>query len=114
MALSDALTKLNEAVQDLTSLHVQTFTGVVDLSVQGSESFDTLKGLITTAKDANNSSVKLVAESLIKFDGDSYNFIQDPDSVSSKALEIHKNAVQSGLETRQALLNMFKDMITKL
>lgn len=112
MALRDALRKLNEAVQDLTSLHVQTFTGVVDLELQPNDAgdFDTLKDAIKQAK--TDGKVTLMAESLIKFDGDSYNFIvKDQDNVPPNALDIHKNAVDSGLQTRQALLDLFKDLI---
>jgi len=106
MALKDALKKLNDAVNDLTSLHVQTFTGIVDIDVDDGD-FKVLKERL--AKATKESGVTLVAESLFKFDGDSYNFITNkPDDVPAKALEMHKNAIEAGIETRQGLLNMFR------
>jgi hypothetical protein len=106
MALKDALSKLNKAVEDLTSLHVQTFTGTVNLEV-GNDDFDTLKQQLKKASEGSN--VTLVAESYFKFDGDSYNFITNKtDDVPSSALEMHTNAIKAGIETRQGLLNMFK------
>ncbi|MCP5046381.1 MAG: hypothetical protein GY940_04360 [bacterium] len=112
MALKDALKKLNDAVNDLTSLHVQTFTGTLDLEVPagGSGDFDTLRKTLKTAKESGT--VTLVAESLIKFDGDSYNFVtKNSDDVPEEAFEVHQDAIRAGLETRQSLLALFKGII---
>ena len=110
MALKDALKKLNDAVTDLTSLHVQTFTGELESEISGNEPFTDIRNMIKQAK--NSGKIKLVAETLAQFDGDSYNFLkQDLDTVPSKALDIHKNAVDSGIETRLGLLSLFKNMI---
>ena len=104
--LKDALGKLNEAVADLTSLHVMTFTGDVKL-------LDTSKGYAGIEAQLKKAEVKanitLVAESLYKFDGDSYNFLTDND-VPNAALALHESAVESGLQTRQGLMEMFKDI----
>ena len=55
---------------------------------------------------------KLVAESLAQFDGDSYNFVRENlESVPAEALEVHKNAVEAGIETRLGLLTLFKDFV---
>lgn len=110
MALKDALKKLNDAVKDLTSLHVQTFTGTLDLEVPQDGGFDKLKDKLKKAKTDGN--VSLVAESLFKFDGDSYNFITNQaDDVPDKAFVVHQSAINSGLETRRSLLNLFKNLI---
>ncbi|MCK5137797.1 MAG: hypothetical protein KAR19_18570 [Bacteroidales bacterium] len=112
MALKDALQKLNDAVQDLTSLHVQTFTGEINLNIDGTRDFDKIRGSVKTAKEKNE--ITLVAETLAQFDGDSYNFVkQDLDDVPDLALEVHKNAVESGIETRLGLLELFKNLIHK-
>ncbi len=111
MALKDALNKLNEAVTDLTSLHVQTFSGELNSEITGSESFKDIRELIKTAKTSGN--IKLVAESLAQFDGDSYNFVkQNLDDIPPLALEVHKNAVETGIETRLGLLELFKGLIS--
>jgi hypothetical protein len=111
MGLKQALTKLNDAVKDLTSLHVQTFTGEIETQVDSSKTFDEIKSLINSEASKTDAKIKLVAESLAQFDGDSYNFVrQDLEDVPSLALEVHKNAVKAGIETRLGLLTMFKDI----
>lgn len=110
--LKDALMALDNAVKDLTSLHVQTFTGTVDFAVDGSQSFDNISALVKEAAksaDGTEARIKLVAESLYKFDGDSYNFISaDQDSIPEAALELHKAAVEGGIKTREGLMNLVK------
>jgi len=111
MALRDALQKLNDAVKDLTSLHVQTFSGELTLDISGAQDFTELKALLEKAKA--DGKIMLVAETLAQFDGDSYNFVkQDLNEVPPVALEVHENAVQSGIETRMGLLTLFKDLIS--
>lgn len=110
MSLKSVIADLNEAVKDLTSLHVQTFTGSIDFTVDTTGKKDIEKAL-DEAKEKGT--VKLVSETLMKFDGDSYNFISnDKDTViPPQALEIHKNAVDSGIKNRQALVELFKEVI---
>ena len=109
MGLTTALQALNNAVSDLTSLHVQTYTGEVTAEVEN-KSFADIRQLVKAAK--TNGEIKLVAETLAQFDGDSYNFVKaDLETVPPLALEVHQNAVQSGVETRLGLLTLFKDLL---
>jgi len=109
MGLKAALTQLDDAVKDLTSLHVQTFSGEVTSTIDGSQSYDDIRKLVQSA--ATEGKITLVAETLAQFDGDSYNFIkQELDNIPELALEVHKNAVQSGIDTRLGLLTLFKDL----
>jgi hypothetical protein len=111
MALKEALAKLNDAVKDLTSLHVQTFTGELEVDINGSQDFDTIRALIK--KEKTDGKIILVAETLAQFDGDSYNFVkQELKDVPQIALEVHQKAVQSGIDTRLGLLELFKDLIS--
>lgn len=106
MALKDALDKLNAAIQDLTSLHVQTFTGKVDFT-DATDTFENISKAIEAAH--NNQKITLVAESLYKFDGDSYNFVTNQaGGIPSSALELHKASVENGIKTRQGLMQMVK------
>jgi hypothetical protein len=105
MALKDALQKLNDAIEDLTALHVQTYTGELNVSVEDNTSFDSIRAAIKDAK--SNGTITLVAESLLQFDGDSFNFVTDV-PVPQQALDIHRSAVETGLQTRQALIQLFK------
>jgi len=110
MSLKSAINELNKAVKDLTSLHVQTFTGTLNLDVSEQDTFVTLKEQLKTAK--TNKDVTLVAESLIKFDGDTYNFIaKDLEDVPPQCYDVHQKAVLAGLESRRALLVLFKDLL---
>lgn len=110
MGLKAALLKLDEAVKDLTSLHVQTFSGELKITLSGDKGYDTLRAEMKKAvKDGN---LTLVAETLAQFDGDSYNFVkQDLSDIPTLALEVHKNAVEAGIETRLGLLGLFKGLI---
>ncbi len=111
MALKEAIQSLNEAVKDLTSLHVQTFTGELKSEITGSEKFEDIRKLIKDAKTSGE--IKLVAETLAQFDGDSYNFVkQNLDDIPPIALDVHTNAVSSGIETRLGLLDLFKGLIS--
>ena len=106
MSLKTAIAKLNDAVKDLTSLHVQTFTGELTAKIDGATEFESIHALIDTAKTKGE--IKLVAETLAQFDGDSYNFIkEDLEEVPPVALEVHKNAVKAGIETRLGLLELY-------
>jgi len=110
MSLRDALQSLNSAVQDLTSLHVQTFTGELKTEITGEKNFTEIRNLIKKAK--TDGEIELVAETLAQFDGDSYNFVKkDLNDAPEVALEVHRDAVQSGIETRLGLLELFKDLI---
>lgn len=111
MGLRGALEKLDDAIEDLTSLHVQTFTGSLNITIEGNEGYKDLKTAVEAQKNDANGGLVLVSETLAQFDGDSYNFVkQDLNSVPQVALEVHKNAVKAGIETRLGLLGLFKDI----
>ncbi len=107
--LKEALKKIDDAIKDLSSLHVQTFTGSIEFTddPQNGRTYDTIEAAIKDAKA--NKKIMLVAESLYKFDGDSYNFVtSDTGGIPSSALELHKTAVEGGVKTRQGLMTMVK------
>ncbi|WP_046757150.1 hypothetical protein [Kordia jejudonensis] len=107
--LKNALEKLNNAIEDLTSLHVQTYTGTLDITIDDTKGFSSIKDEIKAAANKKDGQLILVAETLAKFDGDSYNFVKkDLDEVPAVTLEVHKNAVKAGIETRIGLLELFK------
>lgn len=108
MGLRKALQRLDDAVTDLTSLHVQTYSGKLKAEIDRNQEFDKLRDAISSAAP-EDSNVTLVAESLLKFDGDSYNFVEE--NAPPNLMEVHNEAVQSGLDTRRSLIEMFKDAI---
>ena len=108
MGLRKALQKLDDAVTDLTSLHVQTFSGTLTAEIDRNQDFDTLRNAISNAA-AEGSEVTLVAESMLKFDGDSYNFVAE--EAPPNLMTVHDEAVRSGLDARQSIIELFKDAI---
>lgn len=113
MSLRNAVAKLEEWVSDLSSLHVQTYTGSIhiDLSdlAEDQSAADIVSKAVASATEAEGS-VKLVAESYFQFDGDSYNFLTDA-TAPAKALELHMAAVAAGQATRRSLLELVKSVL---
>ena len=112
MALKQALQTLNTAVQDLTSLHVQTYSGSISFEQHGDNAtFDNLRGMLASGKGADSTdlAVELKLETLVKFDGDSYNFVAK-ENVSDELFKLHKDALDSGLKTRLGLMEMMKNI----
>ena len=107
MALSDALKAVNDAVQDLTSLHVQTFTGQLGIPIDDQQGFKDIRVAVEEAKAAGT--ITVVADSLIQFDGDSYNFVAA--DAPSAILKAHESAVLAGLKSRQALLELGREAL---
>ena len=123
MSIKNALRKLDEAIDDLSSLHVQTFSGTVKWSSTsdpasdpgsapgGSASTGTLRTLKTfegfADKPASYEDVSLVAETLMKFDGDSYSFLAS--ETAEAAMQLHKNAVEAGINTRLGIAKMLRE-----
>ena len=108
MALRDAVNKINEVIADLSSLHVQTYTGsiTVDLDNLGDEhGMNRVRDAVKAARA--DGTVTLVAEAYYQFDGDSYNFLTS-DDVPTRALEMHTAAVEAGINTRRALVELVK------
>ena len=110
--LKEAIETLRDAVDDLTSLHVQTYTGVIDFTSQDGVGFDNLREKVLTAEAKEKLNVHLAYETLIKFDGDSYNFVNQ-DQVSDKVAKVHKDAVEAGIKTRLGLLELAKEIVLK-
>lgn len=111
--LRTAVTKVTGLIEDLSSLHVQTYTGTVSVDLDNlPDDVPAMKRVRDAVKEARaNGEVTLVAEAYYQFDGDSYNFLTNED-VPLKALDMHTNAVESGMATRQALVELVKDAIT--
>lgn len=108
MTMRQALEALNEAFDDLTSLHVQTFTGKVEFA-STDNSYSDISAAVSSA--VSEQKIRLVAESLYKFDGDSYNFLTSDDGgIPASALELHKAAIEGGIKTRQGLMELAKGL----
>ena len=103
MALQDAFNELKEKVVDLTSLHVQTYTGTINLGVShDNERWTALEEALKHPKPDSN--VKLAMETMIRFDGDAYNFVSENNTDLLR--KTHLDAVKAGLETRKAIIEL--------
>lgn len=113
MPLREAVEKLEKWVEDLSSLHVQTYTGRVEVDLSGlgedEHAADRVRDAMANATNAEGT-VKLVAESYFQFDGDSYNFLTD-ETAPAKALEMHMAAVEAGQATRRSLVELVKSVL---
>jgi hypothetical protein len=114
MALRDAVTRIAEAIKDLSSLHVQTFSGTVAIDLANLDAndaaIDTIRSTITSESAKPDGTIRLVAEAYYQFDGDSYNFLTN-DAVPEGALEMHAAAVDAGIKTRQGLVELVKGAV---
>jgi hypothetical protein len=107
--LRHALQELRDAVDDLTSLQVQTFSGTIELDPEANLSFTDIRTAVKEAQSSDESTIHVVATSYLQFDGDSFNFVAA--DATAPMLRAHQDAVASGLAARQALLDMFRDVI---
>ena len=106
MPLKQAIKNLDAALNDLTSLHVQTYSGTLKLAIADGQEAERFKSINESIKTPpSGQSVNLALETLVKFDGDAYNFVSD--DATQALIDTHKNAVDSSLKSRQAMLDMF-------
>ncbi len=105
MGIKSALKELNGKVKDLSSLHVQTFSGTLEIKVSEEDKFTKL----SDALDAADGSVNLSVETLMHFDGDAYNFVTD--GIAPELLQVHKDALEAGMNARKALMDMVSGWI---
>ena len=105
MSFQDALTKLEDAVKDLTTLTVRTFGGNLDsiVDAEGAE-FDKLLGQAKTA-----GKIKLLMRTEINADSDTDLFVADNTTADVRA--IHLGAVEAALKARQAIVALAIQMV---
>lgn len=104
--LINALEGLKDAVGDLASLEVQTYTGSITVNADGKlgDFEDFLKKGTTSGK------LKLAAATKMNFDGDTINLVPDG-AFPAHVQKVHDAAVKAGIETRHGLLTLFGGMI---
>ena len=108
-----ALEALGKKIGDFSSLEVITFRGDVKVYLKtgasnANDPIDWDKMLADSAKAEGSMQVAL--STLINFDGDVQQFISDPEP-PQWVVEAHKAAVQSSLESRKAIFDLFGDVV---
>jgi len=118
--LSDGLKnladKVGDAVQDLTSLEVTTYSGSFTLSydtlkAQGKNAFK-IDNLIEDNSGDIKADLTLIAYSRFDLDSDASNIVKSNLTTQEQALvDAHKAMVQSAMEARKATFEMITNMV---
>ncbi|MDQ6999037.1 MAG: hypothetical protein Q9M17_10025 [Mariprofundus sp.] len=114
--LKDALSKISAGIKDLSSLEVQTYTGSIEIKEwkpTGEAADAKLNDFEGYLKDIKQSeaNLKLVAVTKMNFDGDSINLTSETAPLNH-VQTLHDGAVKAGVETRQGLVALFKELVS--
>jgi len=103
--------KLGEGIADLSELQVQTMTGELSTAIKSEDAKRVLdwQKLIKAAKTKTEGSVRLVAATNVKIDGDTDLFVAE--SAPDRLLRAHAEAVEAAGEVRAGLIAIFKDLV---
>jgi len=105
--VTNALSKIGDELEDLSSLEVQTLTGSLDVTVTDGK-LDDFETLLENAKTAGN--LKLRAVTRMMCDGDAINLVPEED-YPDHIQKVHAAAVKAGIDTRHGLLSLFGGMV---
>lgn len=110
------MSKIGDAIDDIASLEVTTFTGdfsfntrqVVQADVNKFKINNVLKGMAVQ----NQTDIKLVAYTNIKIDADVSTIVKSDLSESdTELLKLHQQMMESSKESRKAVIEMVTNMI---
>jgi hypothetical protein len=110
------MSKIGDAIDDIASLEVTTFTGdfsfstrqVVQADVNKFKINSVLKGMAIQ----NQTDIKLVAYTNIKIDADVSTIVKSDLSESdTELLKLHQQMMESSKESRKAVIEMVTNMI---
>lgn len=105
---SDALDKIAEGIQDMSSLEVVTYKGSINIQSDGAvpDKFDVIIGNAKSQAD-----FQITACTYVELDGDMKVFY-DKD-ITPAELSAHHDLVETARQNRQAVVDLFKDAILK-
>lgn len=106
--------KIENTLEDLTTLEVATLTGTLEVSREPGQPQevvfkDLLKELGKQATVTSN--IQVVAYTHIDFDHDSVNFVASGAEDKPKLLEAHGKMVSASAEARSAFLSFVRDLL---
>ncbi len=115
MALKNVFESLANAVGDLTSLSVETYTGSITADVKGAQGEGVIdwEKLVDEAKKDSGGTVHLKLASKFNVDGDATLFIAEGE-IPSDLRAAHDGAVNAGQKVRADLMDLLGDSIKKL
>ena len=111
----DVVNNLENAIGDLSSLSVETYTGTIDADIRGADNQGAIDWdkLINKAKEGAGGAVHLRLASKFNFDGDATQFIAEGE-IPVDVREAHDSAVRAGQQVRADLMELLGDSIKKL
>ena len=105
----DALKKLEDQVEDLSSLEVFTYTGDISAALNKDKTGIDWDQLFTKTQ-ANEGTLRLVAATRVQFDGDTQNFRTSANVERlAELLQVHEQSVNNSRLARQSLVQFFAD-----
>jgi len=113
MPLKEAFEKLGDAIDDLSSLEVLTFTGDMQVSIQGDGAGNLIDWDKLVAEAKPDGTVKLVLASKFEADGDAKLFKTLGD-VDPSIRAAHDEAVRAGQQVRKDLMELFGSTVQSL
>ncbi|WP_158971868.1 hypothetical protein [Paraglaciecola sp. L3A3] len=104
---------ISEAVGDLATLSVETYTGDLEVVV-GTDNklkWDSMLATVRSSEEKVKGKLKLALATQIKIDGDSVNFISE-NNVSETLIQTHASAVKNGSEFRSKVIGLALGKLT--
>jgi len=111
MSLETAFKKLGNALEDLSSLEVRTYTGDIKTFLSEDETAENFKKLVSDNVAAGTLELKLYTR--LDADGDSDHFFASG-NIDETMLKSHVEAFKMGQDIRRAYIELFKDVAQKL
>jgi len=110
MSVKEAVKKFQDAVEDFSSLDVESYMGDVVAEIQGTEKGSIIdwEKLIGQAKAGGTVSLKLASH--FKCDGDATLFVANGE-IPQAVQTAHDAAVAAGRQIRKDLLDLFSELI---
>ncbi len=109
MSLKTAIENIGNQIQDLSELEVVTYTGDVNVAINaqtGELNWSQLKANAAAAQGT----LKVVAATQLKFDGDSYTFQTNEELPRmAELLALHQQAIINSLQTRKSIIDFFAE-----
>ncbi len=110
------LSNIGDVIADAASLEVSTFTGDFSYKTKQVVINDVDKARISNVLKQmtleNQTDLKLVAYSNVKIDSDVTTIVKsDLSQDDNELLKLHKEMIESSKASRQAVINMVKDLI---
>lgn len=105
---------INNAVGDLSSLSVETYTGDLEVIVDAKTNKLKLDSMLATVRSSDENvkgKLKLVMATLVQIDGDSVNYIAET-GVTEALLQTHSSAVKNGSEFRSKVIGLALGKLT--